>query len=218
VNIASASRLLFFAVSFSPVLAQTPTPIVTPGAVDGNGAPTSGAKLCSSAIPTACFTMPDLKSDGTDYQFGLQPQARVLVDDAKRPLFLFEARYSDGNKAVLTRYVVLEQTGPRIVTQLPPVDITNFGDIEVWSDPSSSKYPTIVSADFIWDTDGGEQRTDPHRFNISVWRYRPSSHRYTLALTYKTDAKYAVMPTAIGVVDKERQNILDRLEPKRGKH
>ena len=192
-------------------LAQAPQFTVIKGKTDADGFPVSGATVCLQAT-SSCFQMPDLTDNTVTYQFGLDPHMKV-VQNLFSPWLLFDATFSGGGSGTLTRYAVLRVNGNSFTNLLPKLTLTNVSDFAVWNEKRLSKYPLLITADFIWNFAAKETHFSPHYFTVDVWRYSPTANIYQKVLTYKTSKRYNTFDSGdvITVIAPERSQILRRL-------
>lgn len=105
---------------------------VSEGALDGDGLPTSGAKICVVEPLAPCFQMPSnggYSEGSVVYDYGLEPKAERLPMKGGGSLVLFSAQFSGGGSGTLDSLVILRHEGVgKIVNLLPFVGITNQGE------------------------------------------------------------------------------------------
>lgn len=182
---------------------------ISAGKVDGDGLPTSGAKLCLLAKPDRCFQMHAETASGN--QFGLEPHAQRLPLPGGGSWVYFTAMFSGGGSGTLTQLAVLRfDPSGEIVDLLPYVAATNVSEHAMWTVPKASSYPILVHADFIWGD--GETHFDRHFYTVEAWRFDPKLDRYVKAFSYQTSKKYGggdVQP--VTVLQPEREEIIKRL-------
>jgi hypothetical protein len=188
------------------------------GQKSGDGFPISGAKLCLVGQPNVCYQMPSEVSTGSvkvTYEFGLEPRSERLTLSNGGSWVFFSAMFSAGGSGTLERLAVLRYTGRGPINNLLPfVGVTNISDRAMWTVPEASKYPILVTADFVWSD--GETHFSPHYFTVEAWRFDPNTDQYVKALSYRTTKKYVCDPM-VKVLAPERQEILRRLMAEREK-
>ena len=186
------------------------------GAIDSDGFPTSGAKLCVVEAPAPCFQMPSnlgYSKSGVVYDYGLEPKAERLPMKGGGSLVLFSATFSGGGSGSLDSLALLRYEGARKFSNLLPfVGLSNQSDRATWSIAEISDYPILVTADFDWMN--GETHFAKHFYEVSVYRFDPRLQRYVRVLKYRTSKKYASLDEAdeVRVIQPERQEIMRRLK------
>jgi hypothetical protein len=184
----------------------------------GDGAPTSGAKLCIVGRQNICYQMQPEASSGSSkviYEFGLEPRSERLPLAGGGSWVFFSAMFSAGGSGTLERLAVLRYSdGGRIINLLPFIGVSNLSDRAMWTVPGASTYPILVTADFIWSD--GEVHFSPHYFTVQAWRFDQKSDQYVRAFSYQTTKKYDCDPV-VRVLGPERQEILRRLMADREK-
>jgi len=191
---------------------------VTEGNLDADGFPVSGAKLCVLTKKDLCFQMPSEiygSSEGTKYEFGLEPHYELLKLKDRGYWVFFSALFSGGGSGTLTRFAVLRYEGDnengRIVNLLPYVAATNVSEWAIWPLPDSSAFPVLVHADFVWGK--GEYHFDSHFYTVEAWVFDSNVDKYVNAFEYKTSRKYSGGDSSpIRVLRPERNEILRRLK------
>jgi hypothetical protein len=193
------------------------------GALDSDGFPTSGVKLCTKSEQPICYQMPPHQyPDSTTefYQFGLNPQSERLPIEGGGSWIFFTGTFSGGGSGALERLAVLRLEGNgasgRIVNLLPYVAVTNVSDRAMWKVSEISPYPILVCADYIWNS--GETHFGVHHFTVDAWLFDEKRDHYVKLLSYQTKRKYdGGDEGAIRVLKGERKEILGRLAAARGK-
>jgi hypothetical protein len=68
------------------------------------------------------------------------------------------------------------------------ITLSNQSDHALWSVPTLSDMPLLVTADFIWE--GMEAHYAPHFYEIRAYRYDRRIGTYAQILKYRTSRKY----------------------------
>jgi hypothetical protein len=184
---------------------------VEKGVTDADDLPVSGASICAPAS-SACYQMPAINNGTVTYEFGLQPEMKVLVEDHSTQWILFDATFSGGGSGTLTRYAVLVWDGIAFKNLLPRLALTNVSDFDVWDDKNLSAYPILVTADFDWNFKAHETHFGRHFFTVDVWQYSPTANIYIKVIKYKTSKRYDGGDSSdVSVIKPERKEIIRRL-------
>jgi hypothetical protein len=184
------------------------------GAVDSDGFPTSGAKICAGAS-SLCFQMPSnggYSKGSVVYDFGLDPQASRLPLASGGSIVLFSATFSAGGSGSLDRLAFLRYNDDgTIIDLLPLVGLTNQSERATWLISKLSNYPILLTADFDWMQ--GETHFARHYYVVSAYRFDPATDKYSRVFRYKTSRKYAGLDEtdAVRVIEPERAEIMQRL-------
>lgn len=185
---------------------------VIPGATDpGEFAdcfPKAPARIClGDTGEDRCYALPTDK----DYIFGLGPKAEPAGRFKGQELILFSATFSGCGSGTLTSYALLMRKDGEFVNLLPKMELTNQSELRLWSLPSISNLPVVMTADFIWGS--GETHFSTHRYVVRTYVFSAATGKYAEKLHYITHKKYPGLDEAddIKVLDAERSAIMDRL-------
>jgi hypothetical protein len=191
---------------------------VLPGNVDANGFPTTPARICLGTTEmSCCYIHPDYMKDAP---FGLSPKAQTIAELDGQDLTLFTATFSGGGSGDLTNFALLVVKDGGFVNLLPKVQLTNQSEYQIWSLPQFSKFPVLVTADFIWDFEAlkasnGQQETHfaRHQYSVRAFVFDTTSGQYLKRIDYTTQKKYPGLDEvdSIHVLDPEKPAIEDNL-------
>ena len=186
------------------------------GPRDGEGFPTSGAKLCTLEHRDICYVLPSHALEGGHvvYDFGLDARTERLSLEQGGSWVFFSATFSAGGSGSLQRISILRfkpnDRGGTIVNLMPYVAVTNVSDRAIWFLAAASPYPLFVDADFLWGE--GETHFGPHFYQVGVWRFDPSTAFYKQVLSFRTAKRYDGGDVGdVRVLRPERAEILRRL-------
>jgi hypothetical protein len=175
------------------VVREFPAYKVYPGALDGDGFPINGSRLCTIEKPVHCFWLApqiarfekgDVQSD-----FALRTTSKRIKLDGGGSLVLFNANCGGGSGSA-DRYVLLRsEPDGHIKNLLPEIIVTNQADVAAWNLPTVSPMPVLLTADYI-DGGGLECHYCNHFFEVRMYLYDPLADRYKLRHSYQTAHKY----------------------------
>jgi len=190
------------------------------GDINGDGLPTSGAKLCLLQPAGVCYQMPANSgynhTSGSDtfvYDYGLDPHSERLPLKNGGSLVFFSAQFSGGGSGSLDSLAVLRfENSGKIVNLLPFVGVTNQGERAMWSIPHASEFPVLLVADADWNI-SKETHFARHFYSVKAYRFDPQQDRYAKVFSYRTSKKYASLDDAdrIHILAPERSEIMRRL-------
>jgi hypothetical protein len=173
------------------------------------------AKLCffsdDRSEPEHCFQAVAARKDGTwNCQF-VQELSVVPIFDKQHSQqgVLFVPMFSGGGSGTLsliTLWVFNEQK-KRFENILPLITITNLGEYKILHGKGDQLDGTLVVADFVWEE--GESHFEPHKYDITIYRYNQGDDLFERVGDYVTDKKYEGLDDAdnIDVIRHEMKNI-----------
>jgi len=157
------------------------------GKVDQNENPLSAARLCLAADSRKCFKLPQTGSGDDAFFYYWHPKADRILAKSGETLIFFSASFRGGSGGS-DEFVLLRYEQNAIKNLLPPLTLTNQSDHALWSIPSLSSMPLLVTADFLWQD--GEVHYGSHYFEICAYRYDPQTAKYRRVIKYRTHLKY----------------------------
>jgi hypothetical protein len=182
------------------------------GTLDGDGLPTSGARLCLDAKVTSCYTLLEKRND---MQFGLEPKTRKVSVQGGGSLVLFSGTFSGGGSGTLDELALLQyEQDQTLWNVLPVVQLTEQSDHAVWQLSSVSSMPVLLTADFVWGKN--ETHFEPHHFEVRAYLYDSAKQIYVEKMSYQTSRRYPSLDqvSQIKVLVPEQSEILRRLNAK----
>lgn len=195
---------------------QFPAYRLVEGALDSDGFPISGAKLCVVKPLPDCFQMPSnsgYSQGGVVYAYGLEPYAQLLRVGRNGSVVLFLATFSGGGSGSLTSLALLRyEAASGILNLLPFVGLSEQSDQATWEIPEISDYPILLTADYRWSK--GETHFAGHYYNVTAYRMDAATDRYARMFRYGTSKKYASLDETdkVNVIEPERANIIRHLK------
>jgi len=168
------------------------------------------ATIClTSSVQQQCYTAPK-----HDPAYGLRPKAIIVQLTPSAEALLFTAVASGGGSGERNHIALLQPGKGRQLRNLmsPDLSMSEQGEYQFLNEPSISKMPLFIVADYVWSD--GESHFSRHRFRISTYVFGPTLPNYGLRDEYVTSKKYASYDDAekITVIQYENAEILARLK------